>query len=428
MRVLPALFLIFAIGFSPAFGYMDSSATGESGGAHDAGFFDELIRAAYRESPELRAAYHRWRATLEQVPQAESLPDPVLGYGYFIERMETRQVFRVEQMIPGWGKRGLRGSVAEEAARVTSESLEAAAADVRLRVIQAASGYVLATQTVGRIEENLELVEQLHAVARQRYRAGDASQADVLRLESEADSLRFELKSWQERIEPLRAEVNAVLGRPPEASLPLAEGMPPLPVNPEVESGRIEEGVARNPDLRVAEAEIRRTERAADLARRDSTPDLMVGMEYMDNRGMAPDEVMAMVSVSIPVWQGRYRAQRREAVSDLRAARQNREGLFSQRKAEARMALYRTQDAIRQVDLFADSLLPRARQTLEILQTDYQGGNASFLDLIEAQRKVLELELGWLKARTDAVVASAEWERLAVPSDQKDKPWNRDGR
>ncbi len=76
------------------------------------------------------------------------------------------------------------------------------------------------------------------------------------------------------------------------------------------------------------------------------------------------------------------------------------------------MALYRTRDAIRQVDLFADSLLPRARQTLEIIQTDNRGGKASFLDLIEAQRKVLELELGWLKARTDAVVASAEWERL----------------
>ncbi len=276
MRVLPTLVLILTIGFGPAFGLEDSPpATGESGGAHDVGFFDELIRAAYEESPELRAAYHRWRATLERVPQAEGLPDPILGYGYFIERMETRLIFRVEQMIPGWGKRGLRGSVAEEAAKVAGESLEAVAADVRLRVIRAAANFLLASQALERVEKNLELVEQLHAVARQRYRA-----------------------------------------------------------------------------------------------------------------------------------------HRREALSDLRAARQGREGLFNQRKSEARMALYRTRDAIRQVDLFADSLLPRARQTLEIIQTDNRGGKASFLDLIEAQRKVLELELGWLKARTDAVVASAEWERL----------------
>jgi len=415
MRVFLTLFCFLSFSFGAEDGPLLQRESTEEGAGIS---FGDLVRAAYAESPELRAATHRWQAAVQRAPQEKALPDPVLGYGYFVERMDTRQVFRVEQGIPGWGKRHLRGAVADEGARVAAEALESAAADVRLRVIEAAANYLLATQALQRVEMNLEWVEQLKQVARQRYRAGEVSQADVLRLESEADVLRFEWRSWQERVAPLRAEVNAVIGRPPETPLPLIEGMPAVPDDPGMKVETIGDVIVRNPDLRKAEAEIRRAERVGELARRNSRPDLMVGVEFMDNRGMAEDEVMAMVSISVPIWQGRFRAQRREASANLRAARDDREALLNRRLSEARMALFRTQDAIRQVNLFAEALLPRARQTLEIIETDYKGGTASFLDLIEAQRKLLELELGWLQARTDAVVRSAQWERLVASRQQ----------
>ena len=54
------------------------------------GLEDYLTYAALN-NPRLEAAFHRWKAALERVPQAESLPDPRFSYRYYIEAVETRR-------------------------------------------------------------------------------------------------------------------------------------------------------------------------------------------------------------------------------------------------------------------------------------------------------------------------------------------------
>ena len=376
---------------------------------------ESLVREAYAHSPELRAAHARWASALERVPQARALPDPTVGYGYFIERMETRQVFRVEQMFPGWGVRSSRADVADAGARTAASALEVTAANLRLAVHEAVADWVLVGHSSRLVEENLGLIEQLEAVALQRYRTGETSQADVLRLQSQADVLRVDLESWKERRPAVQARLNAILGRAPDHPVPEIET---LPISSEIPHPTPTAffAAADNPDLKESQSAIHQAERARDLARKASRPNLMVGLEYMDNRSMAPDELMAMVSVSIPIWQGNYRAQRREAAADLRAAEADYAARFNRLQADARMALYERQDAARQVALFEDSLLPRARQTLSILEGDYRTGRTSFLDLLEAQRTVLDLDLALVRARSELFVRESRWERIAAPS------------
>ena len=50
----------------------------------------DYVALALRRNPALQAQSQRWRADLERVPQARSLPDPELTYGGFIEQVETR--------------------------------------------------------------------------------------------------------------------------------------------------------------------------------------------------------------------------------------------------------------------------------------------------------------------------------------------------
>lgn len=399
--------LTLGVALSPA--HAQSASPGDDA-------FEALVRKAYQQSPELQAAFARWQAALERVPQAESLPDPALSYGYFVQSMNTRQRFRVEQMFPGWGKRDTRASVAQAAAEAAAVALEATAADIRLQVLEAAANYTLALRATSLVEENLRLVESLADLADQRYRTGNSSQADVLRLMSEADSLRVELQSWQESAEPLRAGVNALLGQEATQPLPALDSLPELPELAEAPLDDLRSRLPQNPDLREAEAEIRRAQQARELADIDARPDVMLGVEMMDNRGMARDEVMGMVSVNVPLWRGRYRAARREAAAELEAAQASYADRFNKIESESRLAHYELRDALRQVRLFEDSLIPRARQTLSIVESDYRAGASSFLDLLEAQRSLLDLELGALRARTDAFVRSSRWDRLTAAS------------
>lgn len=377
----------------------------------DRSALDALLREAYTHSPALNVAYARWQSALEAVPQAEALPDPTLAYGRFLQRMQTRQQFRIEQMFPGFGKRALRGEVAEANAAIAAKTLEAAAADVRMQVLQAVARYQLAVRSVDLIEANLTLLEKLDAVAGRRYRTGDASQADVLRLESEAETLRVELQSWQARQAPLRARVNAIVGRGQDSPLPPDLELTPAET-PEAVGVDARALLANNPDLSVALTRIEAAERAQSLARRVSRPDFSFGIEYMDNRGDASDEVMAMVSVSLPIWQSRYRALRLQASADTRAAEADYDSHFNRIEADARMVLFEVQDAQRNANLLTEALLPRARQTLSVIEADYRTGRAGFLDLLEAQRALLELELGQLRAETEVFLRAAEWERL----------------
>ena len=59
-----------------------------------------------------------------------------------------------------------------------------------------------------------------------------------------------------------------------------------------------------------------------------------------------------------------------------------------------------------------DTMLPQARQLLELNETDYRSGKSSFLDLIDTQRTILRFELQLARSLADSQIHLADIERL----------------
>ena len=83
---------------------------------------DYLAYAALN-NPGLEAAFNRWKAALERIPQVKALPDPKFNYLYYVREVETRvgpqrHGLGIAQAFPWFGKLKLRGDVATEAAHV----------------------------------------------------------------------------------------------------------------------------------------------------------------------------------------------------------------------------------------------------------------------------------------------------------------------
>ncbi len=76
------------------------------------------------------------------------------------------------------------------------------------------------------------------------------------------------------------------------------------------------------------------------------------------------------------------------------------------------MALYRYNDARRKIDLFRDTLTPEAEQSLNITEEAYRSGEVDFLNLIDAQRLLLEFQLSAERALTNREQSLAEIEML----------------
>lgn len=384
---------------------------------------DYLLYAALN-NPGLRAAFNRWKAALEEVPQVATLPDPKFTYGYYIQEVETRvgpqdQRFALAQMFPWFGKLKLRGDVAWEAAQGARQRYEGAKLRLFFRVQNAYFEYYYLGRAIDTVRANLELMEYLEGVARTAYEAGEAQHADVIRAQVELGKLDDRLRSLQDLREPVVARLNAALNRAPDAEVPQPTRAPDVRIRPG------DEQVLRwfrrsNPELKALRHQIARAEHAVALAGKQYYPDVTLGVNLIDtDEALMPgvedsgkDPLVATVSVNLPIWWQKYRAGEREALSRRRAAvhqRRERENALS---AEIEMVLFKLRDAARKIDLFRDTLVPKARQSLRSTETAYRAGDATFLDLIDAERVLLEFQLSFERALADHAQRLSELEML----------------
>ena len=82
---------------------------------------DDYVLFALLNNPGLRASFDRWKAALERVAPARTLPDPRFTYANYIKEVETRvgpqeHKFGLTQTFPWLGKLDLRGEMALQAA------------------------------------------------------------------------------------------------------------------------------------------------------------------------------------------------------------------------------------------------------------------------------------------------------------------------
>jgi cobalt-zinc-cadmium efflux system outer membrane protein len=80
--------------------------------------------------------------------------------------------------------------------------------------------------------------------------------------------------------------------------------------------------------------------------------------------------------------------------------------------ADLRTAFVRVQTAQRLAESYKTSLLPQAESALSVSEAGYQAGKSSFLDLLDAQRSLLNFKLEYYQYLADYEQRAAELERV----------------
>ncbi|MHC4638072.1 MAG: TolC family protein, partial [Planctomycetota bacterium] len=219
--------------------------------------------------------------------------------------------------------------------------------------------------------------------------------------------------------QPIVARLNSALNRPVEAEIP-----PPTEIQFEEigisDKELLAKLITENPELKALDFEITQNKKSIELAKKDYYPDFTLGLGIIDTddavtgspRDNGKDPVIAMVSVNIPLWQGKYAAGVREARSRYYAAKGQRKEKTNSLSSQLKMVLYRFRDAERKIDLYRDALLPKAKESLKVTESDFRSATGSFTDLIDAQRILLEFALSYERALTDRSQSLAKLEML----------------
>lgn len=374
---------------------------------------DDYIRYALYNSPEVEAAYQRWRAAAERPTQAAALPDPRLTFGFFLEEVQTRtgpQQARlgVSQTFPWPGRLRNREDAASKASAAAWRRFEAARLSVTERVVTMLHDLAYLDAAIAITGENLELLRSFEEVLRARYRVGAGSHPELIRVQVELGQLEDRIAQLRAMRPAYVAELNATLHRASGHEVAPLGRLPGRVASVDAD-GLAEIARRSNPVLLELGERIEEQRHLAEVARRDGLPDLTVGLEYLftgeainsDTPGSGDDPILLSFGINVPLWREKYDAGFREALARRLSVSHERAGEANRIAAAIHRAWFEHTDADRRVRLYELTLIPKAEESLRASLAGFRAGSTSFLDLLDTERTLLEFSIAAERARAD---------------------------
>ncbi|MEW6428440.1 MAG: TolC family protein [Thermodesulfobacteriota bacterium] len=386
----------------------------------------DLVRQGHAHNPQVAMKKADWRARVEKVRAESGYPDPQLMVTWFTDPIETRLGpqdwnLTLTQAVPFPGRLSRKAEALAKDAEIARLELNAAEREMIVAIRESWHEliYIRAAKEVAAANERL--LEQLRRGVESGHAEDRATLNDVIRAQSQAAQLRYDVLLLDELEQTEVTRLNALLNREPEAAVGrlVPEAQPPLALSlPEirdlVEKNREEIRIA---GLRKDKAEIGRS-----LAGYSSLPELRFGLFYAEigqpemsppPRDAGRDAVGLQAGITIPLWFGKNRSAARQAEAEEDSAGFARGEAVNRARAAVREVYFRLRNAERLVVLYRDSLLPQALATLNAAESWNREGEGSFSDLIEAQATVYNFQLSLARAQADAGKFLARLEGLA---------------
>ncbi len=385
---------------------------------------ENYMQYAALNNPGLKAAFEEWKATIEKSRQAGVLPDPRFNYGYYIESVETRlgpqeNKFGLSQTFPWWGKRKLQSGMVDDEAKIKKELFDKKRLSLFYKVKSIYAEYWFLAREVEITREHIKLLSDMEAVARTRYKNGAAPYSSVIQLQVEQGKYADKLSTFLALRKPLSVKFNAVLNRSADSLLPFPKALPDN--SAEINDKLVREEMLNfNQDIKRYSFLMEKEEKNIRLAKKQNYPDLTFGVDYIQTGDAidpslpdsGQDAVMATVAINIPIWRGKYKAAEKEAQLRKSQYINARTNTINELNADMALALYYYHDASRKINLYRDTLVPKAEQALNAAQQEFRTGKTSYISLIDTARKLLEFKLSAKRAEADSLIRLAEIERL----------------
>ncbi len=384
----------------------------------------DYLKLAAINNPGLKSAFYKWKSDLEKTGYVGVLPDPMVVYGYFIENAETRvgpqnQKFSLRQSIPWFGTLGNKKDIAFEMSSVGFKKFQAEFLKLSYQVKSAYYDLYFLGKDIEIIKANIELLTFWESVARVKYKVALEKYPDVIKAQVELGKLEDRKITLEDKIKPSKAKLYAVLNISDSIYIPIPDKIDFEEI-PASDKNYIEVILKNNPNLEVFKHLIEKEKHAVQLANKSSRPNFTFGIDYIETGDAlnplldesGKDPWIASVGINVPLWFGKNNAKKNEAKAKKRSAEYLLKDKENQLTAMAEKIIFQHDDALRKIQLYRDGLVPKAEQSLNASYTSYQAGKADFLNVLDAQRQLLNFQLMLDKSITNLAKRKAEIDML----------------
>lgn len=370
----------------------------------------QALDAAFADNPDLAAVRQGQGIADGERRQAGLIPNPELSW----EREDTRRdtsttTVMLSQALELGGKRGARVEVAKAGQDIARLELERQGNGLRADVTQAFHAALRAQTAVELAEQSKALTERGLRVVQARVTAGQSSPVEATRAEVQlAQALAQLRRAEADRVVAWQA-LARLTGSAEVAFTQLdGSGLLPGPApQAEVLLGKVEQTV----EWRLAAAQIERSEAALGSEKAQRIPNLTVSLGSQYSREDRERVNVVGLSMPLPLFdrnQGNVLAASRRADQ----ARDLRNAVELRLRSDTRSALSQWAMAMAEVNAYDRTILPSARQAVDTATRGFERGKFAFLDVLDAQRTLIEARGQYLDALASASDARAQIERI----------------
>jgi outer membrane protein TolC len=387
-----------------------------------------LLEEVLERNPTVARLTAEAAAVEQRAPQVKGPPDPVASLTWWLLPPQTRtgpqQVsISVSQRLPWFGTL----KVAEQAAMWDAASARARLDSGRLEVVTEARVAYLEMQYLDAerrvLADDVATLEHYAELALARYASGVGLNQSVIKLDAEITRSRARLLGVGERRAALAARLNSMRDRP--HATPVAVGAPgPAGKNLVLDPLALRQrALANRPEMAAAAAAVESASTRTLLAQKGSSPDIFFGLNYgfvgrrEDAAGRfnppednGDDTLGLSAGVSLPVWRSKIDAEVEESVQLVLAAEEAERETAVAIDRELGDLTNRIPLLREQLALYDDVLVRQAEASLESAESAYAAGTAGALDLLDAERILLQVRIAAERTRTDLAVALARLE------------------
>jgi outer membrane protein TolC len=375
----------------------------------------DILRRAFYANGDLEARFHEWAMAVQRIDQAGSWPSQnlELGFEYMFSGEQMKAFDRTTVSANLMDASALPSKTYESAkiawrdAQAAGERFRAAKFSLQAQVLQAWADYALQAERVRIQVENVQLLRLVSSTAASRVRTG-AAQQEQLRADVTLKLAENELTTFRSELDQQRAALNALLLRPPEMPLEPPATLPEPRRLVADDDALLAAGVENNAELSALGFDESGRRSAIERARQEYLPEINPMAAFT---GSVSQSIGA--AIVLPTQLPKIRAMVAESRADLRRVQAALSQSRSDRASQFAVAVLAMRDAERRAQLFRLDVIPLATRTAELSRQGYSSGTVIYLDLIDAQRTLLETRLLLAEAITAREKRLAEIESLA---------------
>lgn len=378
---------------------------------------EDYFRVGAEQNPGLISKYKAFEAAMQRVDQVNSLADPNLTLGYFVSPVETRvgpqrMRFSLSQAFSWFGTLGAQESVAKLTAEASYQEFLDARNNLYFQIAAAYFPMVELKKTIELEQQNLTVLKKYKAISTANFENGKGSMVDVLRTELMLEDAQTNLKLLQEKEIPLRARFNNLLNEPAMKEVTVQEN---LSLNPVPRNYRRDSLTYSNPRLEALDFQMKASEASQVAIKKQGLPKLGVGVDYViiDERtdmvmgDNGKDVLMPMVTMSIPIFRGKYKAAHREAglvKESLALQKEELENQLSGTYERIAFELHAQAEILQKYD----RQIQITTQSLELLMRAYSNSGTDYEEVLRMQQELLRYKKQKIEALIKYQISKAE--------------------